>query len=111
MHTAPVDPMAQLQEQVNTLTLQLQNYEALYAEAQASMNEARDELDTERKYKSVGRTKIAAPPSFTGKMNETKLFIQACQIYLLIRKDEFQDEESKILWVLSYMQGGSALKY
>jgi len=32
-------------------------------------------------------------------------------MYMQGRKDEFEDEDAKIIWILSYLQGGTALKW
>jgi hypothetical protein len=54
---------------------------------------------------------MATPKPFSGKMTETKSFVQACLMYPMTRSSKFSDEKSKMLWVLSYMQEGTALKY
>jgi hypothetical protein len=54
---------------------------------------------------------MATPKPFSGKMMETKSFVQVCLMYLMTRSSEFSDEKSKMLWVLSYMQEGTVLKY
>jgi hypothetical protein len=54
---------------------------------------------------------IAPPKPFTGKMTETRSFTQACLMYLTMRHKEFPDEKAEIMWILSYMQEGTALKY
>jgi len=55
--------------------------------------------------------KIAAPQPFSGKMKEVDAFRTACYMYMRGRADEFPDEESKIIWILSYLQGGIAQKW
>ena len=52
--------------------------------------------------------KIAAPIPFDRKRENTKSFINACQLYISARPSEFQNEEQKMHWIMSYMQGGSA---
>ena len=52
--------------------------------------------------------KIAAPIPFDGKRENTESFLNACQLYISARPSEFQNEEQKMHWVMSYMQGGSA---
>ena len=52
--------------------------------------------------------KIAAPIPFDGKRENTKSFINACQLYISARPSKFQNEEQKMHWIMSYMQGGSA---
>ena len=55
--------------------------------------------------------KVAVPQPFTGKMSKLDAFKTACYMYMQGRKDEFEDEDAKIIWILSYLQGGTALKW
>ena len=52
--------------------------------------------------------KIAAPLPFDGKRENTESFLNACQLYISARPSEFQTEDQKMHWVMSYMQSGSA---
>ena len=47
--------------------------------------------------------KIVAPLYFTGKRDETELFINSCTLYMNGQKSEFPDEDAKIYWILLYM--------
>jgi hypothetical protein len=55
--------------------------------------------------------KIAAPLPFTSKIKEVNAFKTACYMYIRGRGDKFPDEESKIIWILSYLQGGTTQKW
>ena len=55
--------------------------------------------------------KIAAPLHFTGKCDETELFINSCTLYMNGQKSEFPNEEAKIYWILSYMTLGVAMTW
>ena len=52
--------------------------------------------------------KIASPLPFDGKRENTESFINSCQLYILARPSEFQTEDQKMHWIMSYMQSGSA---
>ena len=52
--------------------------------------------------------KIATPIPFDGKRENTESFLNSCQLYISARPSEFQNEEQKMHWVMSYMQSGSA---
>ena len=52
--------------------------------------------------------KIAAPLPFDGKRENTESFLNSCQLYISARPSEFQSEDQKMHWIMSYMQGGSA---
>ena len=52
--------------------------------------------------------KIAAPLPFDGKRENTESFLNACQLYISARPSEFQTEDQKMHWVMSYLQSGLA---
>ena len=52
--------------------------------------------------------KVAAPTPFSGLQDNLDRFRAECWVYLAMRHAEFPDNRSKILFVLSYMKGGSA---
>src|ERR1700677_4254663 len=52
--------------------------------------------------------KIAAPTPFSGLQDDLDCFKAECWVYLAMRHTEFPDNRSKILFVLSYMKGGTA---
>ena len=59
----------------------------------------------EMKYKEP---KIAAPLPFDGKRENMESFLNSCSLYISARPSEFQSEDTKMHWIMSYMQGGSA---
>ena len=59
----------------------------------------------EIKYKEP---KIAAPLPFDGKRENTESFLNSCSLYISARPSEFPTEDSKMHWIMSYMQNGSA---
>ena len=54
------------------------------------------------------KPKIASPLPFNGKRENTESFINSCQLYISARPSEFQTEDQKMHWIMSYMQEGSA---
>lgn len=52
--------------------------------------------------------KFAPPLPFDGTMKDTKSFISSIRLYIKGREPEFHTMESKIMFTLSYMQGGKA---
>ena len=52
--------------------------------------------------------KIAAPLPFDGKRENTESFLNSCSLYISARPSEFPTEDSKMHWIMSYMQNGSA---
>ena len=57
----------------------------------------------EIKYKEP---KIAAPLPFDGKRENTESFLNSCSLYISARPSEFPTEDSKMHWIMSYMQNG-----
>src|SRR6266446_3008307 len=52
--------------------------------------------------------KVATPSPFSGTQDDLDCFKAECSLYLSMRHSEFLDECSNILFVLSYMKGGTA---
>src|SRR5258707_10878274 len=52
--------------------------------------------------------KVSAPSPFSGAQDDLDHFKAECSLYLSMRQSEFLDECSNVLFVLSYMKGGSA---
>ena len=52
--------------------------------------------------------KIASPLPFSGKHEDTEIFIHLCILYINGQPSEFGTEQNKVTWILSHMQTGSA---
>src|SRR5258705_2823806 len=52
--------------------------------------------------------KVSAPSPFSGAQDDLDHFKAECSLYLSMRQSEFLDEHSNVLFILSYMKGGSA---
>ncbi len=52
--------------------------------------------------------KVATPTPFSSAQDNLDHFKAECSLYLSTRSTEFTDEQSSILFILSYMKGGSA---
>ena len=55
--------------------------------------------------------KRVKPDAFSGKMDETESFVNACTMYILGQVNNFPDETMAIMWVLSYMKEGLAREW
>jgi Retrotransposon gag protein/Zinc knuckle len=53
----------------------------------------------------------ANPPEFNGERSEGLAFLNSCQTYLRLCSEEFPDEQTKIMWAMSYMKTGRAQKW
>src|SRR5258705_2957964 len=52
--------------------------------------------------------KVATPSPFSGAQDDLDHFKAECSLYLSMRHSEFPDERSNVLFILSYMKGGTA---
>src|SRR6266481_3775785 len=52
--------------------------------------------------------KVATPSPFSSAQDDLDCFKAECSLYLSMRHSEFPDEHSNILFILSYMKGGTA---
>ena len=109
-----------LEERVNTLSNQVI---LLISHVQDSANKSvemvapDDEVDgflsprEEKEWEEAEKGKVhlpkfALPQLFDGMMKDTKSFISSLILYIYGRKVEFPNNELKIMFVLSYIQGG-----
>ena len=53
---------------------------------------------------------MAKPAIFSGAMEETEAFMNSCIMYISRIPNDFPTKQVVIMWVLSYMQKGSALE-
>src|SRR6266446_3261097 len=51
--------------------------------------------------------KVSAPSPFSGAQDNLDCFKAKCSLYLSMRQSEFLDKHSNVLFILSYMKGGS----
>jgi hypothetical protein len=53
----------------------------------------------------------AAPPDFDGDRMKGMAFLNSCQTYIRLCPKEFSDDQTKIVWAMSYMKSGRAQKW
>ena len=51
------------------------------------------------------------PPEFDGDRTKGMAFLNSCQTYIRLCPEEFLDEQTKIVWAMSYMKAGRAQKW
>src|SRR5260221_275517 len=51
--------------------------------------------------------KVSAPSPFSGVQDDLDHFKAECSLYLSMRQSKFPDKHSNVLFILSYMKGGS----
>jgi hypothetical protein len=57
------------------------------------------------------RARPATPPEFDGDRKKGMAFLNSCQTYIRLCSSEFPDEQTKIVWAMSYMKSGRAQKW
>ena len=110
-----------LEEKVDVLTAQLKQLAYLVMErnqpvTQEATVEPEEEIEEflshheeeEAREVKVRLPKFAPPQAFDGTMKDTKSFVSSIMLYIKGREPEFGTTESKIMFALSYMQGGKA---
>ena len=64
---------------------------------------------------SAGRRNIslkpALPPDFSGDRNAGKAFLTSCRTYMRLCPEAFEDDDTKIIWAMSYMKSGRANRW
>ena len=53
----------------------------------------------------------ASPPEFDGERTKGMAFLNSCRTYLRLCPKEFADEQTKIVWAMSYMKSGRAQRW
>ena len=53
----------------------------------------------------------ALPSEFDGDRSKGSAFLRSCTTYVLLCPDSFSDDQTKIVWTLSYMKSGRAAKW
>jgi hypothetical protein len=61
--------------------------------------------------KKTCRPKPATPPEFDGGRKKGLTFLHSCQTYIRLCPEEFCDDQTKIVWAMSYMKSGRAAKW
>ena len=57
------------------------------------------------------KAKPASPPEFGRDRTKGLAFLNSCQTYIRLCPEEFRDEQTKILWAMSYMKVNRAAKW
>jgi hypothetical protein len=61
--------------------------------------------------KKTRRPKPATPLEFDGDCKKGLTFVHSCQTYICLCPKEFRDDQTKIVWAMSYMKSGRAAKW
>jgi hypothetical protein len=98
--------ISEMQASQEVTRLQL---EQLIATKNQSLN---SEKPTDGKIPPKTRTaRPATPPDFDGDRSKGLAFLNSCQTYIRLCPTEFPDEQTQIVWAMSYMKTGRAQKW
>ena len=59
----------------------------------------------------LSRARTATPPDFNGDRSRGMAFLNSCQTYIWLCPSKFPDEQTKIVWAMSYMKSGCAQRW
>ena len=99
------------QQQLQHLLTHFDNFQNNLANAASTAAVAAAQhivIPTSPNISSTCSIKAADPERFTGDRTETEGFICAIKLAIVIQPGSFPDEQTKILYALSFMTGGSA---
>jgi len=57
------------------------------------------------------RLKLSCPPNFNRERHNGRAFLNSCSLYIRLAPEQFQDEQERILWALTFFKGGRAAKW
>jgi hypothetical protein len=108
MEAQGVETQHQIQQLLATVALLTQNITQPSTSSGATPKDVRPPLADAPRAHTV---RPAVPPEFDGDRSKGLAFLSSCQTYLRLCPREFQDEQTKIVWAMSYMKAGRAQKW
>jgi len=57
------------------------------------------------------RPKLSCPPDFNGECHNGHAFLNSCSLYIRLAPEQFQNEQERILWTLTFFKRGHAAKW
>jgi len=57
------------------------------------------------------RPKLSCPPDFNGECHNGHAFLNSCSLYIRLAPEQFQNEQERILWALTFFKRGRAAKW
>lgn len=103
------------QEQIKQLATGLQQIQQLLLQQQpppSPKSLPRTAVPNPNSRTPTGRPPPPALPSeFDGDRSKGTAFLRSCQTYIFLCSESFSDDQTKIIWALSYMKSGRAAKW
>ena len=60
---------------------------------------------------TTSKARVATPSDYDGDRSRGRSFLNSCNIYFRLCDHQFENEQTRILWALSYMKQGRAAKW
>jgi len=57
------------------------------------------------------RPKLSCPLDFNGECHNGHTFLNSCSLYICLAPEQFHDKQERILWALTFFEGGRATKW
>ena len=57
------------------------------------------------------RPKFSCPLDFNGEHHNGHTFLNSCSLYICLAPEQFHDKQERILWALTFFEGGRAAKW
>lgn len=126
--TAPSPPTAeqillQLRQDLHTLTTRQTEAESHFQETCLMLSQQLSLLVNQQQCSDTpappppppkttsSKAKVATPSDFDGDRSKGRTFLNSCNIYFRLCGSQFENEQARILWALSYMKHGRAAKW
>ena len=104
--------MAEMRASQDLLRLQIEQLtNHLKSEAIPEKPKRKTEPMDEDKPSKTRTARPATPPDFDGDRAKGQGFLDSCQTYIRLCQREFPDEQTQIVWAMSYMKTGRAQKW
>jgi hypothetical protein len=117
----PEQQLARFMQEFNQMKLDLQSLGSVNTALQDTNHDLRDVNDNLRdqldNFSNTGVStrkrspKVATPDPFSGDRKKAKSFLRQVLVYVAGKSDEFPDDSTKVLFMLSYMKDGLAGKW
>ena len=106
--------MSSLEQAITDMRAAQEETNNRFLELIANMSQRIHQLETPAPETLPPKTRSvrpAPPPEFDGERTQGMTFLNSCRTYLRLCPEEFADEQTKIVWAMSYMKSGRAQKW
>jgi hypothetical protein len=114
------DALVQLQQELHAMAVRQAEAETRFAEtcqllsqqlALLVPNQSERPLTPPAPRTTSSKAKVATPSDYDGDRTRGRAFLNSCNIYFRLCESQFENQQARILWALSYMKHGRAAKW